>query len=416
MSSLRLSTTKNPHQIPHFTLLGQPGPPEVLSNKVVLTPVSPGNVRGAVWSNTPLTHSAWEADVDFRVNGPERGGGIMNIWLAREGQGQVGSHSIYTVGKFDGLALVIDQHAGSGGMVRGFLNDGSVGYNTHHSVDSLAFGHCTYSYRNLGRPTQIKMRQTAEVFKVEIDGQACFQTDKFSIPVGYHFGITAATPDTPDSFEVFKLAVMSHTSTANGNSNTNNNQNSNDNSKEQQSNIQYQSRAQIPNPGDQGQSKNEGYSNFPDQEADVFQTSKLQFQDLHNRLQSSMHQLNGILRAVSNHHQMDEKRHDEVKAALSKFEPAFAKIDQINEMQRKIGDLEREVQGLRHDLSRKLQSNEQSVKGYLSDHHSTLSQKIVETTPGHGRLIFVFVGLQVFLVGSYVVYKRRTASMPKKYL
>ena len=37
----------------------------------------------------------------------------MQIWYARDGQSEVGTSSIYTVGKFDGLVLVIDQYAGS---------------------------------------------------------------------------------------------------------------------------------------------------------------------------------------------------------------------------------------------------------------------------------------------------------------
>lgn len=37
----------------------------------------------------------------------------MQIWYAKDGQNQVGTSSIYTVGKFDGLVLVIDQYAGS---------------------------------------------------------------------------------------------------------------------------------------------------------------------------------------------------------------------------------------------------------------------------------------------------------------
>ena len=52
-------------------------------------------------------------DIDFRVTGPERGGGNMQIWYAKDGHNQVGTASIYTAGKFDGLVLVIDQYAGS---------------------------------------------------------------------------------------------------------------------------------------------------------------------------------------------------------------------------------------------------------------------------------------------------------------
>lgn len=45
------------------------------------------------------------------------------------------------------------------------------------------------------------------MFEVLVDQKLCFQTPKVALPSGYKFGITAATPDPPDSFEVFKFAV-----------------------------------------------------------------------------------------------------------------------------------------------------------------------------------------------------------------
>lgn len=92
--------------------MGEPTP-TLLSNKVILTPPIKANQRGAVWAVKPLQSSAWTADIDFRATGPERGGGKLVIWLAKNGQYEIGTSSIYTVGKFDGLALNIDTYAGS---------------------------------------------------------------------------------------------------------------------------------------------------------------------------------------------------------------------------------------------------------------------------------------------------------------
>lgn len=139
----------------------------------------------------------WQASLDFRVNGPERGGGNLQLWYTKEGQSRIGTSSIYTVGKFDGLVLVVDMYGGKvrfapcrrrtlltrmaqGGSIRGFLNDGSTDYRHHHAVDSLAFGHCSYSYRNLGRPLTVQVRQEANYFQVNVDGRQCFTSDKVS--------------------------------------------------------------------------------------------------------------------------------------------------------------------------------------------------------------------------------------------
>ena len=58
------------------------------------------------------------------------------------------------------------------------MNDGTTDYKSHHAVDSLAFGHCDFSYRNLGRPSRIQVRQLAEFFGVSVDGKQCFSSDK----------------------------------------------------------------------------------------------------------------------------------------------------------------------------------------------------------------------------------------------
>lgn len=51
--------------------------------------------------------------MDFRATGPERAGGNLQMWYVKDGQNVVGTSSIYTVGRFDGLVLVVDQYAGS---------------------------------------------------------------------------------------------------------------------------------------------------------------------------------------------------------------------------------------------------------------------------------------------------------------
>jgi mannose-binding lectin 1 len=101
----------------------------------------------------------------------------MQVWYSQE---RHGTTSVYTVGKFDGLVLIVDTYGGSGGSIRGFLNDGSTDYNSHHNVDALAFGHCHYSYRNLGRHSRLRIKSSPTSFEVTVDDKDCFKTDKVS--------------------------------------------------------------------------------------------------------------------------------------------------------------------------------------------------------------------------------------------
>lgn len=398
----------------------------MLSNKVILTPVSPGNQRGAIWSTATLNEAEWVADIEFRANGPERGSGNLNIWLVKHGDADVASSSIYTVGRFDGLALVVDAHGGSAGSLRGFLNDGEVDYGVRSTIHDQAFGQCDFPYRNLGRPSQIKIKQSRDNFRVEIDARLCFESSNVRLPTGYHIGVTAATADTPDSFELFKLVVMSDkASMYGGKYNNNNNDNANNNGGGGgNSDTKYSSRPQQPPPPKRnpsspdpaaagGETFDEG---LPDQSADVFQTSMAQFQDLHNRLQSTNHQLSSVYRSVSRHHQLDEKRHSDLRDLISGLQVEVARLNQMDAMQQRIKDLEKEVRGMRNDLGKKIQANERTFKGYLSDHHATLSQTLLDSVPGHGKLISIFIGSQVVLAAAYVVYKRRKSQSSKKYL
>lgn len=151
--------------------------PQILSDRITLTPPAPGYARGAVWSENAVNYAEWTVNMDFRASGPERASGNLQIWFTRDQSPSVGLKSAYTVDTFDGLVLVLDQYAGSGGALRGFLNDGTVNFRNHHNVDSLAFGHCDFVYRNLGRMSKLRMTQAADGLEVTVDDRPCFKSN-----------------------------------------------------------------------------------------------------------------------------------------------------------------------------------------------------------------------------------------------
>lgn len=400
----------NDGAIPNFALQGKPTAPEILSNKIILTPPAPGNQRASLWSENTLQHTQWVADVDFRANGPERGGGNLNIWLVKDGLKQVGTASVYTAGKFEGLVLVVDTYGGSTGVVRGFLNDGSKDY-SKISVDSQAFGHCDHAYRNLGRPSQIKFRQTSDNFRVEIDGQLCFETNKISIPSGYNLGITAASAVNPDSFEIFKMVVMT--------------ENVDPSHDTQQKIIQaddglFGEAKEAPPRAASGQGSGNSDSGFDDDiadlDADTITSSKAQFADLHTRLQSVNRHLSTVYRKMAKQDSIGETRHAEIATQIGDLKNLLSKLNKLDDLENKVSSLENEVRRLRGEVTNKVSSSERSIKNLVTDTHSTLHDAVKEhASPGHTRLIVVIVGSQLVLAAGYVIYKRRQ-SMPKKYL
>ncbi|KAJ5672106.1 hypothetical protein N7507_001233 [Penicillium longicatenatum] len=378
--------------IPGWNINGEGFETSLLSDKLIITPPYPGNVRGSAWAQNPVSQSEWAAEFQFRATGPERASGNLQLWYTKDGQARVGTSSIYTVGPFDGFALVIDTHGGRGGSIRGFLNDGTTDYKTHRSVDSLAFGHCDYAYRNLGRPSVVKLKHTNSFFEVTVDDKVCFSTDKVALPAGNTFGITAATPENPDSFEIFKFILESATGQTIP-------QGTPQQEKEQQQPIASQN---IPPVTQAGSEKD--YS--------------AQFFDLGNRIQLQSKATNAIAQDIKALVTKSESRHGEIlRQTVSK--------DQFNSLDARLQRIETLLQNIQRDLEGKdyssnfnklhdtLRSSHLSLRENLQDHFLSA---ITASSPRMGFFIFLVLAFQVLLAVSYVVYKRRRANMPKKFL
>ncbi|KAL9639651.1 MAG: hypothetical protein Q9164_000807 [Protoblastenia rupestris] len=369
----------NKYAIPGWHVSGEGQVPQLLSDKIILTPPHPGNARGAVWSESKVAQSDWVAELDFRASGPDRGSGNLQIWYTKDGREGIGASSLYTVGSFDGMVLSIDQYGGRGGTIRGFMNDGNTNFKTHYSVDSLAFGHCDYAYRNLGRISKLKIRQEHDVFEVIIDDRLCFSSDKIRLPADYSFGVTAASAETPDSFEVYKFLLYTSRSV-----------------------TREEPRRDQP-PSFQQQS---------DTRASSYQSSQAQFEDLHDRLQTIAHAIEKLDIEISNHIGESDHRHREISRGLMTRET----INHITGQSDKLDRIERIVNSFQGQIS--------NLQGAVKDSHLSMTEglpkhmsDIITTNgPRMGLLIFVFVVVQVMLVGVYTVYKRRIKQGPKKYL
>jgi lectin, mannose-binding 1 len=175
------SIVPDQHSVAGWTILGEQYTPELLSDRVILTPPYPGNKRGALWAQGGIQRTEWKAELFFRASGPDRASANIQLWYVKDGLQSVGTASLYTVPRFDGLAISIDQYGGRGGMIRGFLNDGSTPYQGSSNVDTFSFGQCQYSYRNQGRFSLLTLEQTATQFEVKIDQISCFKSEKVNL-------------------------------------------------------------------------------------------------------------------------------------------------------------------------------------------------------------------------------------------
>ncbi|KAI5296659.1 hypothetical protein KEM52_003478 [Ascosphaera acerosa] len=354
--------------------------------------------------NQNAPSSDWTVDFEFRASGDvERGAGSLQLWYVAD-KSKVGSNSIYSIGQWDGFSLVFDVHGGKSGSVRGFLNDGSTQYSTHASVDSLAFGHCEYPYRNLGRPSQVQLKHSSAGLSVHIDGQWCFASPHIQLPAGYTFGVSAASADVPDSFEVFKFA----TTTADGQSQQ---------QQQQQQQQQPQPQAgQSWRPYESQQRPMQARSEPNQQQQEQLPAIDSRLAGLEASLAQTRDKLSSDiigLRGLLANQKEDLTRTLPSASQLAAIDQKLQKIDRMVEFL--VKETEKQQSTVHPQIEKLMHSVRESHKGVVDSLHDT-SNKIMSSAPTVGILAVVIVAVQVALFAAYTYYKKRRDSAPKKYL
>jgi len=235
-----------------------------------------------------------------------------------------------------------------------------------------------------------------------------------ALPTGNTFGITAATPENPDSFEVFKFVLES----ASG-----------------QSAPSYQNGA--PQQPIQNQPPPANPPSITSSGNTVLDAGILaQFVDLGGRLQLTNKATNTILQDMRNQAAKSESRHAELQQNLATKSEVAALDARLQRIETLLQSVQRDVQGRDysgsfsqlHDtlrsshlsLTESLQShvlNGMSSRKYdIIEYRLTLFKAITASTPRMGFFIFMVIAFQVLLAVSYIIYKRRRANMPKKFL
>ncbi|KAL2392795.1 hypothetical protein ABEF93_000753 [Exophiala dermatitidis] len=388
----------NSFAIPGWAMLGEGHVPQLLSDKVILTPPYGAHKRGALWSENKNSLQEWTADLKFRAGAVDRGVGHLQLWYANNGEKTISTASIYTVGKWEGLAIVVDT-VGGVQKIRGFLNDGSVEYKSHPNVDSLAFGNCDYIYRNLGRPSHINVKSTRAGLEVRVDGRVCFATDKVNLPSDYAFGLTAASDDPPDSFEVFAF-VLSSIPTPPPSSN-----------QQGQGNTQEQAQQKQP-------LQDFGLPQMDDTPASYYTTSEAQFTDLHNRLNLLAKSITNLFGEIQRHTAAEEARYKEILARMPNGQMISSLDSRVANLDRIVSNLERELKSSDHkaQFAKISEQIAQTHVGVTEHVPQRLREYVQAHTPRIGFILYSFMAFQTCCIGAFVWYKWRKSTMPKKYL
>ncbi|KAK9461052.1 concanavalin A-like lectin/glucanase domain-containing protein [Lipomyces oligophaga] len=366
------------------------------SDRIFLTSPGERGQNGAVFTKNTNNYETWTTEIKFRASGSDRPGGGMAIWYtASKAAGPVYGAQDY----WDGLAIIIDSLNPSQN-VRGHLNDGTIGYNTLANPHTQAFAGCPLRYRNTGSIILLRLTVGPKLLKVEVDGRLCFQSEHIALPPNYYFGVSAASFDDPDSFELFGFST---TGSGVGKVQAP----SSDPVPQQPNAVPPVRQAQRPPP-----------SNSPS--ADLHELTS-QLVGMQKSLELSLQKI------VSLREDID---------SLQTLKPLFERLDQkLSRIETSVAKMEAQVHGAAanmHEstkqniaseitrLTERLDAFDTAIKEHTSSIvgtiPETISAALTKGGPSIYFAIFLLLVIQGGVVVGYVVYKKRREGFHPKYL
>ena len=257
-----------------------------------------------------------------------------------------------------------------------------------------------------------------------MDSRLCFDSTKIKLPIGSKFGLSAASAENPDSFEIFKfvLTTESHTPDVNdpnahlheyGTGSGSGAQVAMGNSKGTRGarGLQEAKLQQMAADGDIPSFKD--LVDPPEAPAESFKSSDAQFADLHNRIQAMMKHISALNRDVQAFGVDETKRLENILAAAEKLNKRF---DTLENFEKKLDSIQTDIRQTKSDVHNVIDRNFAGLKNEVRDSHGKVLGHIGENRTGIWGFLFVVFLSQGVLVGAYVWIKRRKANGPKKYL
>ncbi|ESO82839.1 hypothetical protein LOTGIDRAFT_203299 [Lottia gigantea] len=176
------------------------------------------SIKGAIWNNVPCIVRNWELHVNFKVHGSGKtlfGDGFA-IWYTKDRMqmGNVFGNS----DQFVGLAIFLDTYSNHNGphnhqhpYISAMVNNGSLAYDHDDDGTHTQLAGCEAQFRNKNYDTHVAVRYHNTELKVSMDidnkneWKECFTVKGVLLPVGYYFGVSAATGELADNHDIISV-------------------------------------------------------------------------------------------------------------------------------------------------------------------------------------------------------------------
>ncbi|KAI5970702.1 hypothetical protein CANMA_000293 [Candida margitis] len=153
--------------------------------------------RGSIWSKSFIPSNDFTVEVVFRSSGKSQdiqfSDNGLNLWLLDDGKSQ-------SLDQYDGFRFAINNVDTQGLKI--FNNDGTK--NAENGLD-VSIGDCQFRYLESDVPFTLRISHSDNWFKVQVDNNLCFKTDRVKLPQNQNFKLGITSNSNPQSQEVFEI-------------------------------------------------------------------------------------------------------------------------------------------------------------------------------------------------------------------
>lgn len=171
-----------------------------------------GKTGGSIWSKATIPRSdEWTVEFVFRSSGIDKDLAFgdnngLSLFLVEDKSSD--TQNFGGPDKFDGFQLLINTRDKQGLKI--FANDGTKKLDNNLGE---TIGDCQFIYLNSQVPFNMRVSysEAQSVFKVQIDNNLCFKTDKIKIPGKLRLGVAGnVSPASEEMFEILKLKTWDY--------------------------------------------------------------------------------------------------------------------------------------------------------------------------------------------------------------
>ncbi|EMR11773.1 hypothetical protein PNEG_00200 [Pneumocystis murina B123] len=181
------------------------GSVKIQENRIVFISPEYELNTGSIWQKHRNIHEEWYAKISLSLTHIESENFGFALWYTSE-RGKTGI-VFGSKDRWDGLGIFLNIGLNKKPSIRGHLNDGSMEYSKFKNPLIQAFGACSIIYQNPNETLTFKLSYSRGIIQIELNDTICFKTTQINLPSDYYFGISTQSENGTESLEIYSFEV-----------------------------------------------------------------------------------------------------------------------------------------------------------------------------------------------------------------